>query len=156
MKKLFLRISIKFTGKHLCQSLFFNKVAGLWLQRYCKEDSDTGVLVNFAKFLKMALFILWWLFLLMTSIFKKIILFFTPTLLFSSYWCTLFFWKFVFMSEFELKWLHSLYTRTRLCLKHSILGSQTCFSFKIVLFLIKKRRQFDCWKQLPREKLVNW
>ena len=25
----------KFTGKHLCQSLFFNKVAGL--------DSDTGV-----------------------------------------------------------------------------------------------------------------
>ena len=28
-KKVFLEISKKFTGKHLCQSLFFNKVAGL-------------------------------------------------------------------------------------------------------------------------------
>ena len=33
-KKGVLRNSAKFTGKHLCQSLFFNKVAG---------DSDTGV-----------------------------------------------------------------------------------------------------------------
>ena len=29
MKKGVLRNSTKFTGKHLCQSLFFNKVAGL-------------------------------------------------------------------------------------------------------------------------------
>ena len=34
----------KFTGKHLCQSLFFNKVAGLnCLQVYWKRDSGTGV-----------------------------------------------------------------------------------------------------------------
>ena len=33
----------KFTGQHLCQSLFFNKVAGL-------RDFDTGVFpVNFAN-----------------------------------------------------------------------------------------------------------
>ena len=29
-----LRNSAKFTGKYLCQSLFFNKVAGLGLQLY--------------------------------------------------------------------------------------------------------------------------
>ena len=34
---------IKFTGKHLCQSLFFNKVAALSLQLYLKKDSGTGV-----------------------------------------------------------------------------------------------------------------
>ena len=33
----------KFTGKHLCQSLFFNKVAGL--QLYLKKDSSAGVLL---------------------------------------------------------------------------------------------------------------
>ena len=33
----------KFIGKHLCQSLFFNKVAGLDLQLYYIRDSDTGV-----------------------------------------------------------------------------------------------------------------
>ena len=31
----------KFKGKHLCQSLFFNKVVGL--QRYLKRDSSRGV-----------------------------------------------------------------------------------------------------------------
>ena len=31
-KKGVLEIFAKFTGKHLCQSLFFNKVAGLGLQ----------------------------------------------------------------------------------------------------------------------------
>ena len=37
----------KFTGKHRCQSLFFNKVAGLSLslQLYQKRDSGTGVLL---------------------------------------------------------------------------------------------------------------
>ena len=38
MKKGVLRNFTKFTGKHLCQSLFFNKVAGL-------RDSGTGVLL---------------------------------------------------------------------------------------------------------------
>ena len=33
----------KFTGKRLCQSLFFNKVAGLSLQLYWKRDSGTDV-----------------------------------------------------------------------------------------------------------------
>ena len=33
-KKGFLRNFIKFTGKHLCQSFFFNKAAGRGLQRY--------------------------------------------------------------------------------------------------------------------------
>ena len=31
VKKIFLRNFVKFTGKHLCQRLFFNKVAGLRL-----------------------------------------------------------------------------------------------------------------------------
>ena len=31
-KKVVLRNFAKFTGKHLCQSVFFNKVAGLGLQ----------------------------------------------------------------------------------------------------------------------------
>ena len=31
------------TGKHLCQSLFFNKVAGPALQLYLKRDCGTGV-----------------------------------------------------------------------------------------------------------------
>ena len=34
---------IKFTGKHLCQSLFFNTVASLWPSILVKRDSDTGV-----------------------------------------------------------------------------------------------------------------
>ena len=33
----------KFTGKHLCQSLFFNKVAGFSLQFYEKGDCSRGV-----------------------------------------------------------------------------------------------------------------
>ena len=37
----------KFTGKHLCQSPFFNKVAGFW--RRCLS-------VNFAKFLRTSFF----------------------------------------------------------------------------------------------------
>ena len=46
IKKGVLKNFPKFTGKHLCQSLFFNKVAGLkrlW-HRHCP--------VNFVKFLK--------------------------------------------------------------------------------------------------------
>ena len=33
----------KFTGKHLYQGFFFNKVAGSSLQLYLKSDSGTGV-----------------------------------------------------------------------------------------------------------------
>ena len=40
-----LRYLAKFTGKHLCQSHFFDKVAGLSLQLYSKRDSGTGVFV---------------------------------------------------------------------------------------------------------------
>ena len=42
-KKGVLRNFAKFTEKHLCQSLFFNKVADLRLQLYLKKDSSTGV-----------------------------------------------------------------------------------------------------------------
>ena len=44
-KKSALKNFAKFTGKHLCQSLFFNNVAGLasGLQLYWKRDSGTGV-----------------------------------------------------------------------------------------------------------------
>ena len=61
-----LRNFIKFTGKHLCQSLFFNKVAGLrpkdnffkntfftehlWTTASEKCFYEKGVLENFAKF----------------------------------------------------------------------------------------------------------
>ena len=51
-KKGVLRNSSKFTGKHLCQRLFFDKVAGLRLFP-----------VNFKKFLRAPFLIehLWWL-----------------------------------------------------------------------------------------------
>ena len=42
-KKGVLRNFAKFTGKHLCQSLFFNKVAGLRPATLLKKDSGTGV-----------------------------------------------------------------------------------------------------------------
>ena len=42
-KKGVLRNFVKFTGKHLCQSLFFNNVAGLSLQLYLKRDTGTSV-----------------------------------------------------------------------------------------------------------------
>ena len=42
-KKGCLRILVKFTGKHLCQSLFFNKVAGLSLFscKFCEISKNT-------------------------------------------------------------------------------------------------------------------
>ena len=51
-------LDIEFTGKQLCQSLFFNKVAGLQAldlkpATLSKKDSGTGYFpVNFAKFLR--------------------------------------------------------------------------------------------------------
>ena len=48
------RNSAKFTGKHLCQGLFFNEVAGLWHRCFP---------VNFAEFLRTPFYTeqLWWL-----------------------------------------------------------------------------------------------
>ena len=51
-KKGVLRNFAKFTRKHLCQSLFFSKVAGWDLKLHWRKDSGTGVFVNFAKFLR--------------------------------------------------------------------------------------------------------
>ena len=42
-KKGVLRNFTKFTGKHLCQSLLFNRVAGLKPATLVKKDSGTGV-----------------------------------------------------------------------------------------------------------------
>ena len=48
-----LRIFTKFTGKHLCQSFFFNKVAGLRPATLLKKRLWHRCFpVNFAKFLK--------------------------------------------------------------------------------------------------------
>ena len=43
MKKGVLRNFTKFTGKHLCQSLFFSKVTGLSPAVLLKKDPGTGV-----------------------------------------------------------------------------------------------------------------
>ena len=43
VRKGVLRNFAKFTEKHLCQVLFFDKVAGLGMQLYPKEHSGTGV-----------------------------------------------------------------------------------------------------------------
>ena len=43
MRKGVLRNLTKFAGKHLCQGLFFNKVAGLRPVLLLKKDSGTGV-----------------------------------------------------------------------------------------------------------------
>ena len=51
-KKGVLKNFAKFTGKHLCQSLSFNKVAGLWHATLLKKRLwDRRFPVNFAKFL---------------------------------------------------------------------------------------------------------
>ena len=58
-----LRNFAKFTGTHLCQSLFFNKVADLRLWHKCFA-------VDFAKFLRIPFFTehLWWLLLFFITI----------------------------------------------------------------------------------------
>ena len=43
---------IKFTGKHLCQSLFFNKVAALSLQLYLKKALAQVFLCEFCEISK--------------------------------------------------------------------------------------------------------
>ena len=52
LQKVFFKNSRKFTGKHLCQSLFFNKVAGLRLETLLKRIWHRCFLVNFAEFLR--------------------------------------------------------------------------------------------------------
>ena len=53
VRKGFLRNFTKFTGKHLCQSLFFNKVTGLRLATLLKKKLWLRCfLVIFAKFLR--------------------------------------------------------------------------------------------------------
>ena len=69
-----LRSFPKFTGKHLCQSLFFNKVAGLRPATLLKKRLWHKCFhVNFAKFLR-TLFLtehLWWLLLKRIAYIKK-------------------------------------------------------------------------------------
>ena len=63
-KKGVLRNFAKFTGKHLCQNLFFNKVAGLRPVTLLKKRLWHRCFpVNFVKFLRTPFFIehLWWL-----------------------------------------------------------------------------------------------
>ena len=57
MKKGVLKNFTKFTGKHLCQSLFFNKVAGLRSTSLLKKRLWYRCFpVNFAKFLRTRFF----------------------------------------------------------------------------------------------------
>ena len=49
-KKLFHEIFVKFTRKHLCWSLFFNKVAGLSLQFYQKKTLALVLSCDLRKF----------------------------------------------------------------------------------------------------------
>ena len=63
-KKGFLENLAKFTGKHLCQCLFFNKVAGLIPATLLKKRLWHRCFpVNFAKFLRTPFIMehLWWL-----------------------------------------------------------------------------------------------
>ena len=69
-KKGVLRNFTKFTGKQLCQSLFFNKVAGLRAATLLKKRLwHKCFSVNFVKFLRKSFYIehLWWLLLGFTS-----------------------------------------------------------------------------------------
>ena len=63
-QKSILRNFVKFTGKHLCQSLFFNKVAALRPATLLKMRLRHRCFpVNFVKFVRTPFFIehLWWL-----------------------------------------------------------------------------------------------
>ena len=56
LRKGVLRNFAKFTGKHLCQSLFFNKVAGLGLQLYKKETLAQVFFCEFCEISKNTFF----------------------------------------------------------------------------------------------------
>ena len=73
-KKGVLRSFTKFTGKHLCQSLFFNKVAGLRPATLLKKRLWHKCFpVNFVKFLRTPFFKehLWWLLLVVFVVLEK-------------------------------------------------------------------------------------
>ena len=55
-KKGVLRSFAKVAGKHLCQSLFFNKVAGLRPATLLKKDSGTDVSCEFCEISKNTFF----------------------------------------------------------------------------------------------------
>ena len=61
IKKVLLKIFHKLTGKHLCWSLFLNKVAGLGLELYWKSNSSTGVFLvqNLCKIFKKPFYMFW-------------------------------------------------------------------------------------------------
>ena len=70
-KKGVLKNFAKFTGKHLCQSLFFNKVAGLRPVTLLKKRLwHRCFAMNFAKFLRTPFGTehLWWLLLMLSLI----------------------------------------------------------------------------------------
>ena len=48
-KKSVLKNFAKFTGKHLCQSLVFNKLVGLSVQHYRKKDLTQMFFCEFCK-----------------------------------------------------------------------------------------------------------
>ena len=56
-KKAVLRNFAKFTGKDLCQRLFFNKVSGLRLQLYLKRDLAQVFSCEFCEIFKKTFFI---------------------------------------------------------------------------------------------------
>ena len=57
MKYVFLKMSKKLKEKHLCRSLFINKIAGLMTATLLKKTSTQVFSVNFAKFLRIPFFI---------------------------------------------------------------------------------------------------
>ena len=74
-KKGVLRNFVEFTGKHLCQNFFFNKVEGPKPATLLKKRPwHRWFPVNFVKFLRTALNIehLWWLLLYLVSLVGKI------------------------------------------------------------------------------------
>ena len=75
-KKGVLRNFAKFTGKHLCQSLFFHKVAGLRPATSLKKRLWYRCFpVNFAKFLRTPFVTehLWWLFLIHLKVSRRLL-----------------------------------------------------------------------------------
>ena len=56
VRKGFPRNFAKFTGKHLCQSLFFNKVAGLRPATLLKKRIDTGLFLRILQNFQVQLF----------------------------------------------------------------------------------------------------
>ena len=73
MKKGVLKNFAKFTGKHLCQSLFYNEVAGLAATLLEKRFWHRCFPVNFLKFLRTPFLTehLWWLLLYLCNCYVK-------------------------------------------------------------------------------------